>query len=1033
MLKRLVAVLTTLVLAVGLTVGVSTAASAHTPTQTVSCTGLTLKFKSYGPGTTNYYTLTVDDVVVADRIPFGDNHTTSEFPMTAGAAHSWKLEIDAQHNSEDKLGARAITDTWVPCASTDLTCDVATLYKGSPLVDGEQIDIKVSHNGGPVQTLTGKIETRQSYDPVSESGLVIRLKLESGDTTLPLTNAQKASGIFSVAYSSGWTGTWQVQWVQYNNKYFNQDYKAEKYKNCQRDIPVTIAAVPTSQDPTCSVDGKLVLPAPPTGVTWKGGANGDGPGIYTIVAEVAPGYTLNGAPDSWVIQVLPKGTGLSCGPPPCIASNQVTYTYDPTTNSGTVTVPNPAGSSGKLCDGFWVTAVAWKYQGNAVWPQSLDKSNPMPENGGSFYVDEPGTYSYGAEVECGQGDIYASYHQQPVPTAVLNGPNDPYAEHFLHQMGFRGPTPTYHQDTPGCNRATPVQPTMTPITECGRDGALSYGPTTGVVYTLTAGNGKSGAWEVTATPAPNYYFSGSQVVTYSGDLGTRTDCTQAAQPEFETAQCNTVTGVVTGAYVIIPTTTPNVAYRVDGTLYDAGTRVDLGIGAHVVTAEAKPGYTLTGQSTFPLNVTSAEPCDDPVEYVKPIITDEICDKPTGDILGASIEFTDVEYLTYYLDGAEIVFAAGETVKKVGVSAGPHTITVKTDDGYYLAGTALLTELDDPITIATPDACDDPVKYVEPDVVDEVCDVVDGGVADGVVTFDLADLEHLTYVFDGTVVDAANLVFERPKGDYSLVVTADPGYYITGGGATETYTISIGDPGTDCDELTVIPTDPYGSPEECVPDSPTGEKTDGTITIVRAENVTWQISNDADGIKHPVDTSGPGALYVFSYPAGDYTVWATPAPGYLVTKASFPVTIEEPDFPCSLVTFPDPLPTGASWTHQVCSPGGLVAPTITIEPIAGVTYFIDGAAVTSTTTTVAVGQHKVTAVPDDPANTVTTAEWNPLLLAAPSALCGDLTTLALTGGSVNGWLIVAFLLVQAGLVLVAIRFVTIRRERARHLA
>ena len=1033
MLKRFLAVLTTLVLAVGLTIGVAASASAHTPTQSVSCTGLTLKFASYGSNTANYYTLTVDGVVVADRVQFGNSFTSTEYPMTSGASHSWKLEIDAQHNEHDKLGNAALTGTWVPCASTDLTCDVATLSTGRALTNGDHINMDVTRNGGSTFQVNAYVDKAQAQDPASESGLVLRVKLDTGNTVIPLTTAQVTSGILAFEFSKTWTGTWQIQWVQYNSSYFNQNRDQTKFKNCQRDIPVTIAAVPTSQDPTCSVDGKLVLPAPPTGITWQGGANGDGPGTYTIVAKVAAGYTLNGAQDSWVIQVLPKGTNLTCGPPPCIASSQVSYTYDPASNSGTVTVPNPAGSSGKLCNGFWVTAVAWKFVGNGVWPQSLDKNNPMPEKNGSFFVDEPGTYSYGADVECGQGDIYASYDQQPVPTAVLNGPNTPYAEHFLHDMGFQGPVPTYTVDTPGCNKATPVAPTATPITECGTDGALSYGPTTGVVYTLTAGNGKSGAWEVTATPAPNYFFSGSQVVKFDGNLGTRTDCTQAVEPKFSPAQCNTTTGVVAAAYVVIPTTTPNVTYRVDGTIRAAGERVDLDLGPHTVTAEAKNGYTLTGQASFPFTVTSVEPCDDPVEYVAPVVTDEICDKPTGDIQPASIVFEDVEFLTYYLDGAKITFAPGQTSKSVVVAAGAHTITVKTDAGYYISGTNLLTEKDYPITISTPDACDDPVKYVEPDVTDQVCDTVAGGAADGTVTFRLADLEHLTYEFDGTVVDAANLVFPRAAGDYQLVVTAEPGYYIAGGGTTATYTITVADPGTTCDEITHIPTDPYGSPEVCVADSPTGEKENGTITIVRAENVTWQISNDLDGVKHPVDTSGAGPLYVFSYPAGDYTVWATPAPGYLITKASFAVNVAEPLLPCSFDTLPDPLPTGASWTHQVCSPGGLIAPTITVEPIAGVSYFIDGTVVTQRTTTVALGAHKITAVPDHPDNTVTTTEWNPILLAAPSALCGDLTTLAFTGGTAGGWLLLAFVLVQLGFVLVAIRFVTVRRERARHVA
>ncbi len=297
-------------------------------------------------------------------------------------------------------------------------------------------------------------------------------------------------------------------------------------------------------------------------------------------------------------------------------------------------------------------------------------------------------------------------------------------------------------------------------------------------------------------------------------------------------------------------------------------------------------------------------------------------------------------------------------------------------------------------------------------------------------------EHLTYVFDGVTVDATHLEFKLPAGTYDLVVTAESGYYITGGGTTATYPITIADPGKECDEATVIPLDPFPAHEECVAGSLTGEKTLGSITIVKADHVTWEISSDVDGIKHPVATSGVGPNFVFPYPAGSYHVWATADPGYFITAPhSFPVTINAPALPCNLDDHAL-LPTAASWTHQVCTPSGLVQPTISVEQFPGVTYFIDGVAVpkSTTTTTVKPGTYLITAAPDDPiADTVTQATWPPVLLTAAAAgVCGDLTTLAFTGAAPGGWLIVAILLLQAGLVLIAVRFVRKRRQ-ARHLS
>ena len=1030
MLKRIFAVLTTLLLATGLTVGVASAASAHDANYNVDCSGLNLTFVKYGASTTNYVTVTVDNVVVANHLLFNDSFTAS-YPMTSTSSHSYKIEIDAQGTTYDKLGDKAITGTWIPCASTGLTCDVATLYKGSALSNGDHINMDVEHNGSKFQ-VNAYVDQRQAQDPASESGLVLRIHLDSGDTVLALTNAQKASGILAFSYSTTWTGTWTIEWVQYNSSYFNQNRDTTKFMHCAKDIPLVISVVPSATQPTCSVDGKLIVPTT-ANITWSGGTDGAGPGTYNVKATPAAGYTLNGAQDTWIVQVLPKGTGLNCGPPPCIAASQVSYTYDAATNSGTVTVPNPAGSSGKLCDGFWVTAVSWKYAGNAVWPQNLDKNNPMPEKNGSFFVDEPGTYNYAATVACGQGDIYASYDAQPVPTAFLNGPNNPYAEHFLHDMGFSGPSPTYMQSPIGCNQATPVAPVAKSIIACGTNGTLTYGPTTGVVYSLTVGNGTSGLWEVTATPATNYYFAGAQAVKFTGDLGTHTDCTLATKPVLTPPVCNTTTGIVTSAYVTIPTT-PGVSYRIDGTKYPAGTKVDLGVGAHVGTAETEAGWTNTGDSSWNLDVAALADCDDPVEYVAPVITPEICDAPTGDIKGASILFEDVEFLNYELDGTPIVFPAGQTTVSVPVTAGAHTITVTTDSGYYIKGTNLLTEKDYPVTIDTPATCDDPVKYVTPDVDTETCDVVAGGVKDGAVTFTTVPA-HLTYVFDNVTVDATHLVFERPAGTYNLVVTAESGYYITGGGTTATYPITIADPGKDCDEITKIPTDPFPTHEECVADSPTDAKTPGSITIVKAEHVTWQISSDLDGVKHAVDTSGIGPNFVFPYPAGSYHVWATADPGYFITTpTSFPITINPPSKKCGLDTLAF-LPTGATWTNQVCAPSGLVQPTISVQQFPGVTYFIDGIAVpkSTTTTTVKPGTYLITAAADDPiADTVSQSTWPPVLLTAAAAgVCGDLTTLAFTGAAPGGWLILAIVLLQAGLALIAIRFVR-RRRAARHL-
>jgi LPXTG-motif cell wall-anchored protein len=72
--------------------------------------------------------------------------------------------------------------------------------------------------------------------------------------------------------------------------------------------PVEITAVPSVTPPTCEAAGKLVIPSIEH-VIFAGGANGDGPGDYTITASAEEGYVLTGDVGPWNLTVLPKKTG----------------------------------------------------------------------------------------------------------------------------------------------------------------------------------------------------------------------------------------------------------------------------------------------------------------------------------------------------------------------------------------------------------------------------------------------------------------------------------------------------------------------------------------------------------------------------------------------------------------------------------------------------------------------------------------------------------------------------------------------------
>jgi len=147
--------------------------------------------------------------------------------------------------------------------------------------------------------------------------------------------------------------------------------------------------------------------------------------------------------------------------PGCISDEGISYTYDPHTNSGVITVEAPKRGEinrtttarpqpDTLCEPLYVTATSWTYTGPTKWPQARDVVNELPA------ITTVGEYEFGAPVSCGQGDIYASREPVPYPSEVLNGRNDPFDEQFLSDL-FDGPR-TYVSEKTDCFVVSPTDP-----------------------------------------------------------------------------------------------------------------------------------------------------------------------------------------------------------------------------------------------------------------------------------------------------------------------------------------------------------------------------------------------------------------------------------------------------------------------------------------------------------------------------------------------------------------------------------------------
>lgn len=334
-----------------------------------------------------------------------------------------------------------------------------------------------------------------------------------------------------VVGGAGYSLAVAVQWTNHRaGDLVTQTSAVVTAASCEVPDVEDAAASLTTTTATCLAGAELVL-GDVNNFTW-GEVTRDGDN-YTVTATADPGHRFpagdgvseDGSTTVFTGILEPQTTGPECTPPPnCIPGSAVSYTYDRESNSGSIRVENVPSATGELCEGFWVTATSWKYKTDKVWPQTLDQLDYV---NGKQKITLPGDYPFQAVMSCGQGDIYASFDEQPEPTATLAGPSDPYDEFFLHQMGFTGPVPTYYNQTPGCNTVVPVAPAITTATECGIAPTVVAKTTTGVDYEVVL-DSATGDYVVTATPQLNYYFAGDddQIVEFEGNIGVLVDCVE---------------------------------------------------------------------------------------------------------------------------------------------------------------------------------------------------------------------------------------------------------------------------------------------------------------------------------------------------------------------------------------------------------------------------------------------------------------------------------------------------------------------------
>lgn len=205
--------------------------------------------------------------------------------------------------------------------------------------------------------------------------------------------------------------------------------------------------------------------------------------------------------------------------------------------------------------------------------------------------------------------------------------------------------------------------------------------------------------------------------------------------------------------------------------------------------------------------------------------------------------------------------------------------------------------------------------------------------------------------------------------------------------------------------------------------------DDDLVLPATPGVLWKVDG-GPAVAGPV---------VVPLTSSDVTIEAVPAPTYVFGPGQTTWTFEAgEDGPCQIPTLAT-FPTNVTSTDQVCDAGKIVGGTITVGVVGGtsfftneVDYFLNGSATPLAQQTVAVapGTHTVTAVAHDPNDSLDGQTSWTVTIGSAGLVCGDLTTLALTGAAnQTPWMNVGLLLLAAGVALGAVHTVRRRAELA----
>ena len=557
---------------------------------------------------------------------------------------------------------------------------------------------------------------------------------------------------------------------------------------------------------------------------------------------------------------------------------------------------------------------------------------------------------------------------------------------------------------------------------------------TGLAYYLQGSSTPLKAGTVTVTTFPTtvvivakatngYTFPAKTVTSWTFTFTSAGDClgnSIAVVPSFTPAVCTTTPGQSTdNSYTIFATTGAHFQVKIGSAAFVdtlPGT-YSLGTGAASVTIVALPDahYQLNGQTSFSHDFSAAPDC---LKTVVPIATSTaaVCDTAhPGPQASGSYTLTAVTGVIYTVSlngaAAQVVGAGTHPVSNgddVVIKAAADTAGGYRVDGspswHFTYPSAGAGDCLDTTTTGT-------VTFAE-----STCDVDHPGTQTA-GSYTIVAAAHVSYQV--SVSSIGNGVYKpvtagthpaQPGDVVTVLVVPDAGYKIAppivAADFTHTFLAS-----NQCLKDTKA-VEPAATSEVCFSDGTSTSHLDGSITIPNTEGVQYFI----DGTAH--------AAGVVTLPVGTYQVTAAAKTGYQLAADypadGWPEVLASDDTCGQLVTHPLVDPAATQVQLQCFAAGSYTLGNDLSDP-AAIIWTVNGS-------TVAQGTYKISApgtvTVHAEANGPTygleqgaTQDWT-FNFATPTTC--DLKTLALTGSSPTGWIVLGYILLISGLVLVAIR-------------